>query len=194
MIAFVIWAMGSPRFNLNHPKSYFHPKPLPCPTPLPWNLIMWPVWLRLIEFLYLLITTNQFLQNSSKTLQKSSRMTPKFLKNQIIHISRRWSIRSIPCYETLDKKFCQIKEFIRIPSGSMSDLRLANFIILDFCVRLGLPPIHPTNLAVAIVLIFILCHSYILAVKLYELLNPLSVTEDHFNFWGAIQRSLNLGT
>ena len=35
-----------------------------------------------------LLTTNQFLQNSSnfsKNLQKSSRMSPKILKNQILH-------------------------------------------------------------------------------------------------------------
>ena len=47
-----------------------------------------------------LLTTSQFLQNSSKNLQKSSRMSPKILKNQILqflHVSRR-SIRSEPCF------------------------------------------------------------------------------------------------
>ena len=36
--------------------------------------------------------------------------------------------------------------------------------------------------AVAIVLIFILCHSYILAVKLYELVNSSSFNMEHYTF------------
>ena len=50
-----------------------------------------------------LLTMNQFLENSSKDLQNSSRMSPKILKNSpkikfsiSLHISRN-SIRSEPC-------------------------------------------------------------------------------------------------
>ena len=37
-------------------------------------------------------------------------------------------------------------------------------------------------IAVAIVLTFILCHSYILAVKLYELVNSSSFNMEHYIF------------
>ena len=37
-------------------------------------------------------------------------------------------------------------------------------------------------IAVAIVLIFILCHSYILAVKLYELVNSSSFNMEHYTY------------
>ena len=57
------------------------------------------------EALNLLLTTNQFLQNSSKILQKSSRRSPKnpqkSPKLQILHVSRR-SIRSVPFYSKRD--------------------------------------------------------------------------------------------
>ena len=49
----------------------------------PQNLILF-VGLKLMEVLNLL-TTNQFLQNSSKSLQKSSRMSPKILRNKILN-------------------------------------------------------------------------------------------------------------
>ena len=38
------------------------------------------------------------------------------------------------------------------------------------------------TIAVAIVLIFILCHSYILAVKLYELVNSSSFNMEHYTY------------
>ena len=53
----------------------------------------------MMEVLNLLLTTSQFLQNSSnssKNLQKSSRMSPKVKFSISLHVSRR-SIRSEPC-------------------------------------------------------------------------------------------------
>ena len=74
-----------------------------------------------------LLTTNLFLQNSSKNLQKSSIMSPKILKNPpkikffiSLHVNRN-SIRSEPCYSAVFSPLEQL-EILFLGHGISSKL------------------------------------------------------------------------